>query len=153
MLHGLRHHRPRSGGVVVGGVLQTGLVAGLEVVDAAGLVAPADSLRLQFQHPAADAGDSPGLVEQRLGGVQRRLGQLALGDVHQRAGHPARAAVIAAADELAPDQRPDPVPGLVLQPAFVLEEIESAVKVLLEQRTASAQIVRVDQAGPGVDRR
>ena len=149
-LHRQRHHRARIGGVVVDGLLHVRLVAGLAIVDAAGLVAPDDRLSFQFHRPAADTGNAPGLVQQRLAGAQRGFSLLALGNVHQRAGHPARASVIAAAEQLAAALHPYPVASFVLQPRLVLVDVQRALEVLRQTLGRMAQIVRVHPLRPGL---
>ena len=151
-LHRLTDQRLRLGSVVTQRLFQRGPVAGFQVVDAAGLVAPGDDLVDRVELPAAHAADAAGAVEERLAVAQRRLGLLALRDVRVRAGHPARPAVVAAAEQLAAVEHPDPVPVLVAHARLAFIGGRGAVEMPVDQHRRAAQVVRVREVAPGGDR-
>ena len=122
-------------------------------MNAAGLVRPIDVSALQVHEPATHPGDAPGTVEKCLAVPQGVLGPLALGDVHAGAGHPARASVVAAREQLAPVEHPDPAAVLVLRAALVLVVRQTAIEVLLQQHRRARAVVWMGFVGPRLDRR
>ena len=114
-------------------------------------VIPLHLARHRIELPDADAGAFGGQFEALAVVALGIFGQLAFGDVQSGARHPPGAPVIAAAEELAAVEHPDPVAILVPHAdlGFVVRQL--TVEVTLQQQRGGVQVAWMREAIPGVN--
>jgi hypothetical protein len=117
-------------------------------VDAVDLLGPVEARGLQVELPAADLRQLAGLLQQLGRALHLRLGRLAPGQVHVRAGHPHGDAELVALDDLAAAQQPDPVAVLVPDPELAFVGRGLAAEVRLDRGEHARPVDRMDDAVP-----